>query len=101
MALTAEDIDTLAQTFHTFTRDVLGIQAEKSNGEGGGNEGETGALLDLIVEMRTQAKANKDWGTADKIRDVLAANGITIQDSKDGSSGLAGKRRRCAGRWCS
>ena len=36
--------------------------------------------------MRTKAKANKDWATADKIRDVLSAYGITIQDSKDGSS---------------
>jgi cysteinyl-tRNA synthetase len=40
--------------------------------------------------MRTQAKANKDWGTADKIRDVLSAHGITIQDSKDGSSWTRG-----------
>ena len=90
VALTAEDIASLQDTFHAFLREVLGIQAEKSNGGGGGNEGETGALLDLIVDMRTQAKANKDWGTADKIRDVLAAHGITIQDSKDGSSWTRG-----------
>ena len=83
VALTAEDIDTLRQTFDTFTRDVLGIQAETGGAEE--REGETGALLDLIVEMRGKAKENKDWDTADKIRDVLAANGITIQDSKGGS----------------
>ena len=88
VTLTQTDIDTLAQTFHTFTRDVLGIQAETAGIEE--HEGETGALLDLIVEMRTTAKENKDWGTADKIRDVLAANGITIQDSKDGSSWTRG-----------
>ena len=56
----------------------------------GGGEDETGALLDLIVDMRTKAKANKDWGTADQIRDVLSNHGITIQDSKDGSSWTRG-----------
>jgi cysteinyl-tRNA synthetase len=90
VSLTAEDIASLQNTFHAFLRDVLGIQAEKSGGDVAGEEGETGALLDLIVDMRTQAKANKDWGTADKIRDVLAAHGITIQDSKDGSSWTRG-----------
>ena len=90
VALTAEDIASLQDTFHAYLREVLGIQAEKNIGEGGGNEGETGALLDLIVDIRTQAKANKEWGTADKIRDVLAAHGITIQDSKDGSSWTRG-----------
>ena len=40
--------------------------------------------------MRATAKANKDWGTSDKIRDVLASQGITIQDSKDGSSWTRG-----------
>jgi cysteinyl-tRNA synthetase len=90
VALTAEDIASLQDTFHAYLREVLGIQAEKNIGEGGGNEGETGALLDLIVDIRTEAKANKEWGTADKIRDVLAAHGITIQDSKDGSSWTRG-----------
>jgi cysteinyl-tRNA synthetase len=52
----------------------------------GGSEGESGALLDLLVELRGTAKTNKDWGTADAIRDALGALGISIKDSKDGST---------------
>jgi cysteinyl-tRNA synthetase len=62
------------------------LASEASQTGDGDGEDETGALLDLLVDMRTDAKTNKDWGTADKIRDVLAAHGITIQDGKDGSS---------------
>jgi len=86
VAMTADDITSMQTTFQAFMRDVLGLQAEGASNTGGGDESETGALLDLIVDMRTTAKANKDWSTADKIRDVLSAHGITIQDGKDGSS---------------
>jgi len=90
VTLSADDIAALKGTFHAFLREVLGLQAESGSNAGGGDESETGALLDLIVDMRTTAKANKDWGTADKIRDVLSAHGITIQDGKDGSSWTRG-----------
>ncbi len=86
VALRAEDITSLQMTFQSFLREVLGIQSEKGSQEKQSNNSESEALLDLIVTMRTKAKANKDWATADKIRDVLSAYGITIQDSKDGSS---------------
>ena len=89
VALSAEDIASIQDTFHQFLREVLGLQAESTGGNGG-NDNETAALLDLILDMRATAKANKDWGTSDKIRDVLASQGITIQDSKDGSSWTRG-----------
>jgi cysteinyl-tRNA synthetase len=91
VTLNADDIASLTQTMETFMRDVLGLQAESASSEEGSGDGnETSALLDLIVDMRTKAKANKDWGTADQIRDVLADHGISIQDSKDGSSWTRG-----------
>jgi cysteinyl-tRNA synthetase len=90
VSLSAEDIASLKSTFDAFLREVLGLQAESAAGDSDGDASETEALLDLIVDMRTTAKANKDWGTADKIRDVLAAHGITIQDGKDGSSWTRG-----------
>jgi len=90
VTLSAADIDSLKGTFDAFLRDVLGLQAESANGSAEGDASETSALLDLIVDMRTTAKENKDWGTADKIRDVLGAQGITIQDSKDGSTWTRG-----------
>ena len=64
---------------------------ESLGGDGDANIREAlEGLIPLIVDMRTTAKANKDWGTADKIRDVLSAHGITIQDGKDGSSWTRG-----------
>jgi len=90
VSLSAEDIASLKGTFDAFLRSVLGLQAESAAGGAEGDPSETGALLDLIVDMRTTAKSNKDWGTADKIRDVLSAHGITIQDGKDGSSWTRG-----------
>ena len=86
VALSAEDIASLQGTFQAFLRDVLGLASEASQNQSEGGGDDAGALLDLLVDMRTDAKTNKDWGTADKIRDVLAAQGITIQDGKDGSS---------------
>jgi len=90
VSLSAEDIASLKGTFDAFLRSVLGLQAESAAGGAEGDPSETGALLDLIVDMRTTAKSNKHWGTADKIRDVLSAHGITIQDGKDGSSWTRG-----------
>ena len=67
-----------------YVFDVLGLVQEDE--ASGGSEGESGALLDLLVELRGNAKTNKDWGTADAIRDALGALGISIKDSKDGST---------------
>ena len=62
--------------------DVLGFKEEQRT-EAGDNE-----ILDntveLLLSLRKEAKANKDWGTADKIRDKLNAIGIEIKDTKEG-----------------
>lgn len=43
-------------------------------------------LMHLVIDMRQQARANKDWATSDKIRDTLAAIDIELKDSKDGTT---------------
>ena len=90
VALTAEDIASLQGTFQAFLRDVLGLASEVSQtqSEGGGDEAD--ALLDLLVNMRTDAKTT-GLGTADKIRDVLATHGITSRTAKTEAAGAAGK----------
>ena len=45
-----------------------------------------GALMDLILELRAGARKNKDFATADRIRDVLKDIGITVEDRKGGTS---------------
>ena len=40
----------------------------------------------LILDIRANARTQKDWGTSDKIRDGLAAVGISVKDGKEGTS---------------
>ena len=42
--------------------------------------------MDLVLDLRQEARANKDWSTSDKIRDGLANAGIVVKDTKDGTS---------------
>ena len=53
---------------------------------GGSNNNEAfGKAMDLLLTIRQQAKANKDWATSDKIRNELTAIGFDIKDTKDGA----------------
>ena len=42
-------------------------------------------LMGVLLKMRADAKANKDFATSDRIRDTLAAIGVTIKDTKEGT----------------
>jgi cysteinyl-tRNA synthetase len=81
-SITAEDLENLKSLYNTLVFEVLGLQEEGSD-EGGDNE-----LLDKVIafllETRNEAKKNKDWATADKIRDELTNLGIVVKDTKDG-----------------
>lgn len=63
-----------------FVFDVLGLM--ESNSE---NESRLTPVMNLVLELRQQARENKDWTTSDKIRDGLNAAGIVVKDSKEGS----------------
>jgi cysteinyl-tRNA synthetase len=71
----------LVKTFQSFVFDILGLQLETSE-----NSDKMDAVMKLVMDIRSDAKENKDWSTADKIRDELKAAGIEIMDSKEGSS---------------
>ena len=72
------------KVFHTFTFDILGLQAEESgNAE---REKSFGQAIDLLLELRAKAKAAKDWATSDQIRDRLAEFGFEVKDTKDGAT---------------
>jgi cysteinyl-tRNA synthetase len=42
--------------------------------------------MELILDIRAQARTQKDWATSDKIRDALATVGIAVKDGKEGAS---------------
>jgi cysteinyl-tRNA synthetase len=78
----------LKQTFHDFIYDIFGLKDELEGGSEG--NGITEGLMQLIIDIRQQARANKDWGTSDKIRDALKDLEIVLKDSKEGTSWVKG-----------
>ncbi|MGM9859724.1 MAG: DALR domain-containing protein, partial [Muribaculaceae bacterium] len=79
---TAADIEALNDLMKTFAGDILGIRAEDAEGADALKPYQE--AVDLLLEIRRQAKQNKDWNTSDRIRDRLAAIGFSVKDTKDG-----------------
>ncbi len=73
----------LTDVFHTFAFDILGL-AEDEEGSNKAREEAFGKVVDMVLEQRRQAKANKDWALSDKIRDDLSALGFDVKDTSDG-----------------
>lgn len=82
--ITPEGLEQLTRVFRTFVLDILGLKEEA--GSGTAREEAFGAVVDMLLEQRAKAKANKDWATSDLIRDRLAALGFEVKDTKDGFS---------------
>jgi len=61
--------------------DVLGLKFENS-----ADDSKLDSVMQIIIELRKNARDNKDWGTSDLIRDKVADAGITIKDSREGTS---------------
>ena len=82
---TAADIDALKALFQTFLFDILGMRPEAADlgGDEKAFEPYRGAV-DLLLQVRAEAKAKKDWATSDLIRDRLAALGFNVKDTKSG-----------------
>ena len=82
--IASDALDALRTLFHTFAFDILGLASEADgNAE---REAAFGKAIDLLLEIRAAAKANKDWATSDKVRNELAALGFEVKDTKDGAT---------------
>ena len=79
--ITKEDLSSLSAEMKRFIQDVLGIEIGITN-----SDSKLAPVMDLVIDLRQQARDNKDWTTSDKIRDGLATAGIVIKDTKDGTS---------------
>ena len=79
----ADCLKELKEVMHLFTFDILGLKADNS-GSNDAREEAFGKVVDMVLELRAKAKADKDWATSDKIRDELAAAGFEVKDTKDG-----------------
>ncbi len=81
--VTEEDIAEIKYLFDTFLFEILGIKNEAQSFSRS-NESFAKAM-DILLEMRDKAKAEKDWNTSDKIRNELQAAGFDIKDGKNGT----------------
>jgi len=77
-----ENLSALKELMSAFVYDILGL----TSGGDSDNTERIDGLMDFIIDLRKEAKANKDFQTADQIRDRLKAIGIEIQDSREGTS---------------
>jgi cysteinyl-tRNA synthetase len=82
-SLTAEDLKTLATTLNEFVFDVLGLENEKKSDS---NNNKLEGTVNMLIEMRKQARDNKNFALSDQIRDQLIALGIQLKDGKEGTS---------------
>lgn len=80
-SFTAKDIELIGKTLSEFTFDVLGLISESDSGSSDKLKG----VVEMLIEMRNEARATKNWALSDKIRDELAELGIQLNDGKDGT----------------
>jgi cysteinyl-tRNA synthetase len=76
-------LEKMKVTFNTFIVDIFGLNSDSTET---GDEGTVDGLMSLILDIRSQARSQKDWPTSDKIRDTLTAVGILVKDGKDGAT---------------
>lgn len=81
--ISKSDLEILKKIFNDFIFDVLGLKEEKYSAD---NDELTANLMNLIIEIRNEAKAKKDFPTSDKIRDALTMSKISIKDTKYGTT---------------
>ena len=80
-SIASRDLERLRSVYMIFVFELLGLRApEKDKAD----DELAGKLMETILELRRQAKENKDWATSDRIRDMLGGMGIRIKDTKDG-----------------
>ena len=82
--ISANDAKALTEAMYGFIFDVLGLDTVSEQ-----NDSKLNAVMEVILEIRKNARANKYFGTSDLIRDKMQAAGITIKDSREGTTWTA------------
>ncbi len=80
-----ETVQALTELMRTFIFDILGLKEDTGSGNKAREEA-FGQVVNMLLEQRQQAKAEKNWALSDQIRDQLAALGFEVKDTKDGYS---------------
>lgn len=88
-ALGKELLSNLQKTFHGLVVEVMGLK-DDTLGEDGQNAEVMDGLMNLIIELRKEARTDKNWSMADKIRDELNSLHIVLKDGKEGTDWTIG-----------
>ncbi len=80
--ISAKDLVDLKSFFHTMVFDILGLKEESK--ENSADNRILSGVVELLIQLRKEAKENKEWATADKIRNELNDLGVELKDTKDG-----------------
>ena len=78
-AISAATLSLMKEQFKVYLEDIMGLHAVSST-----NNATFNAVMQLLIEIRKEAKGKKDFVTSDKIRNQLAAAGVLIKDEKGG-----------------
>ena len=81
------DLKELRDIWQLYAIDILGLQLDAANSQqsaGSGQQAAYNGAIDLLLNIRLDAKRNKDWATSDRIRNSLTELGFKVKDTKDG-----------------
>ncbi|MDQ0591753.1 cysteinyl-tRNA synthetase [Chryseobacterium ginsenosidimutans] len=79
--ISTKDLEDLKSTLNALIFDVLGLQAIEEN-----NNEKLDQTLQVLIELRNQARKSKNFDLSDQIRDKLLAEGIELKDGRDGTT---------------
>jgi cysteinyl-tRNA synthetase len=80
--VSVDTFNKMKDTFLKFVYDIFGFRKETATDDNGMFDG----MVELLITIRNEARANKDWATSDLIRDKLKEIGIQLKDGKDGTT---------------
>lgn len=84
--VSAATLEAIDETYRTLGGDVLGIIPAEISAGGGGSAGLEDDLVRVLIDLRAAARKNKDFATADAIRNKLTEIGVVLQDGPDGTT---------------
>jgi len=83
-SLSSKTIALLQTYFKNYLENILGLKSEQQQ-----DDGKLNGVLQLLIEMRKEAKTRKDYAASDAIRNQLTSLGILLKDEKDGKVSIS------------
>jgi cysteinyl-tRNA synthetase len=79
VAISVNTLELMKTSFKVWIEDILGLKNSKENNQ------VLNGVMELLIDIRKEARTNKDFATSDKIRNQLSKVGIILKDEKTGN----------------